>query len=133
MKRMTKNCLASAKNCLSAAKNCLASVKICLAAAVLTICTVASADETYKCKDAAGKITYSGKECKLMGLTSAGEVKGQASVVSVPPVKPSPPSRPRASAPPPPPVAKKPEEPKRRCFAVKGGGTRCNDEPEKTE
>src|SRR5260221_12116486 len=98
---------------------------VLVAAAALAICTAASADETYKCKDAAGKITYSGKECKLMGLTSAGEVKGQASVVSVPPVQAPPKAPARADAAPPPPVSKKPEEAKKRCFGVKGGGTRC--------
>jgi len=95
----------------------------------------------YKCKDAAGKITYSGRECHLIGLTDAGEVTGRAVVT---PIVKSVPSKP---APAPEDAAKKtPDaasqttakakdaaEPERRCFTVKtakGATTRCNDKPE---
>jgi hypothetical protein len=93
----------------------------------------------YKCKDAAGKITYSGKECHLIGLTDAGEVTGRASVT--PAVRPpaasaaqtGAPVRAPARAPASQGAAKAPVPPERRCFTVKtakGTATRCNDVPE---
>ena len=113
----------------------------------MLLCAAAAAQGMYKCKDATGKITYSGKACHLMGLTDAGEVTGRASVV--PAVKPPPPGRAPAaaktaaaktaaakSAPPAEKsVAKVPTPPERRCFTVKtakGTATRCNDKPEET-
>ena len=103
----------------------------------LLLCAAAAAQGMYKCKDATGKITYSGKACHLMGLTDAGEVTGRASVV--PAVKPRPPGRAPAAAKSAPPaeksVAKVPTPPERRCFTVKtakGTATRCNDKPEET-
>lgn len=90
----------------------------------------------FKCKDAAGKITYSGKECHLIGLTDAGEVTGRTSVT---PALKFPPGSPRPPAAEPAPASqsaakdKEPAEPEKRCFTVKtakGTSTRCNDKPE---
>jgi len=108
-----------------------------LAAFLLSLlCTAAAAQGMYKCKDAAGKITYSGKECHLIGLTDAGEVTGRASVT--PAVKPARASAaqtdaPAKAAPASQGTAKAPVPPERRCFTfktAKGTATRCNDTPE---
>jgi len=103
------------------------------------------AAQTFKCTDAHGKITYSGKQCSDLGLKDAGEVKDRLNVQPVPPAykaparsrtetgRPS--SRAEASeapsAPPAPTDASEPER-DRRCFTVKtakGNVTRCNDQP----
>jgi len=120
-------------------------VTVARVAAVLGLalsCANAGADGLYKCKDAAGRITYSSNDCDLMGLTSAGEVKGKANVA--PAFKPPPGSRTRPPSASRPASAgnsartasqsaeKKSEEPKRRCFVVKtakGTATRCNEVP----
>jgi hypothetical protein len=94
----------------------------------------AAAQGMFKCKDAAGKITYAGKECHLLGLIDAGEVTGRA--VFAPTVK-SAPSSPALSAPSTASSADErsakapapPAEPERRCFKT-AKGTRCNDNPE---
>jgi hypothetical protein len=107
-----------------------------LAAVLLSLlCSAAAAQGMYKCKDAAGKITYSGKECHLIGLTDAGEVTGRASVT--PAVKPAGASAAQTDVPARAPAsqgaAKAPVPPERRCFTVKtakGTATRCNDTPE---
>ena len=111
-----------------------------LAAVLLAfLCATAAAQGMYKCKDAAGKITYSGKECHLIGLTDAGEVTGRASVT--PAVKPAVPSAAKTAAPAKTPArapasqgaAKAPVPPERRCFSVKtakGTVTRCNEAPQ---
>ena len=109
-----------------------------LAAFLLSLlCTAAAAQGMYKCKDPAGKITYAGKECRLIGLTDAGEVTGRASVT--PAIKPAAASAAQAGAPAKAPAtasqgaAKAPVPPERRCFTVKtakGTATRCNDKPE---
>jgi len=111
--------------------------KTCVVALALALGDGVSAQDLYKCKDAAGRITYSGKECSMLGLTSAGEVKGRASISSAPKLQPPPKSpAPAASAAAPPAPApaseSAPKEPQRRCFAVKGG-TRCNDDPGKSD
>ena len=105
----------------------------------------AAAQAMYKCKDAAGKITYSGRECHLIGLTDAGEVTGRAVVTPFVKSKPSTPA-PAADAPAKAPTApasqqsaastKEPAEPEKRCFTIKtskGNVTRCNDKPEEED
>jgi len=116
--------------------------KLTLAACALLVpCALAA--QTYKCRDANGKITYSGKICSDLGLKDAGEVKDQ--IQTAPAFRPAPrtegarnPPPPPASAPaaqapaPEPPPAQEPEAPARRCFTVstpKGNVTRCNDAP----
>ncbi len=107
----------------------------------LCLCAIAAAQTTYKCTDKAGKVTYSGTECHLIGLTPAGEVADRmntAPAYKAPP-KSSRPATPPAAAPAPKPEAKaaaKAEDepdPDRRCFRVKtatGYATRCNEKPE---
>lgn len=97
----------------------------------------ASAQGMYKCKDAKGKITYSGKECHMIGQTDAGEVTGRA--VVTPAVKSAPSAYTPPAAPTNSPAAasqsaakQEPAAPERRCFTVKtakGTATRCNDKP----
>jgi hypothetical protein len=108
--------------------------KLTLAACAL-IASSALVAQTYKCRDANGKITYSGKICSDLGLKDAGEVKEQ--INTAPAYKPPPGSRtspaPATQAPAAePPPAAEPEAPRRRCFTVqtaKGTATRCNDAP----
>lgn len=50
-------------------------MKLLTALLALPLCTVAAAQGMYKCKDGAGRITYSGNECHLIGLTSADNVE----------------------------------------------------------
>ena len=105
--------------------------------------STAAAQGMFKCKDAAGKITYSGKECHLIGQTDAGAVTGRA--VVTPAVKSDPnifsaPAAPasasaaasqRAAV-----DSKPPAEPEKRCFTVKtakGFVTRCNDKPDEED
>ena len=125
-------------------------IAIVFAAAVFAAASVslfsaqAAAQGMFKCKDAAGKITYSGSECHLLGLTSAGEVTGRASVTPALKFQPQAPEAPRPA-----PAAETPaksappvsssgdgaapkEEGDKRCFTVKAGkgsATRCNDTP----
>ncbi len=100
------------------------------------LCSAAAAQNMYKCKDTAGKITYSGKECELIGLIDAGPVMGRASVqpaLSVPARSATPPAPQPSVRPPVQSAAKAPEEPEKRCFTVKtakGSSTRCNEAPE---
>ena len=118
-------------------------MKILIAMLGLLLGAQVEAQQTYKCKDAAGKITYSSRECSQLGLDSAGEVTGRITVqpaIKVAPAAPAPPPPPaaaakddasasKASA-----AAKDPNAPpERRCFSVKtakGTSTRCNDVPE---
>jgi hypothetical protein len=101
------------------------------------------AAQTFKCTNAAGKITYSGVKCSELGLKDAGEVKDRLNVN--PTYKP--PAARIESRPSPAPAAKAPntetpaaaaEEPAnldRRCFTVhtaKGNITRCNDKTDVT-
>ena len=112
------------------------------AACALLLCGELAA-QTFKCTDAAGKITYSGKKCSELGLKDAGEVKDRLNIN--PPYQPptqgekprvqSPPAPAAAAAAPNPVVPAAAEEsaaPDRRCFTVKtakGNVTRCNDTP----
>jgi len=113
-----------------------------LAACALLLCGELAA-QTFKCTDAAGKITYSGKACRELGLKDAGEVKDRLNIN--PAYQPSGRTRderPRPpSAPAPAPEVRTPDAPaaaeesagsERRCFTVstaKGKATRCNDAP----
>jgi hypothetical protein len=123
-------------------------MKILIAAAALSFGTGAAAQGMYKCKDAAGKITYAGNECHLLGLMPAGEVSGRASVApgekftnqqrAAPAVQPAP-----AASPPPPAAVQgadagdKSTDGDKRCFTrqvktAKGFATvrNCNDKPD---
>lgn len=101
----------------------------------------AAAQGMYKCKDAAGKITYSGHECHLLGLQPAGEVADRmntAPAYKAPPQRPAPVQRAPAPMAQPAPAAPKEDapNPNRRCFTIKtakGVSTRCNDKPEEDE
>jgi hypothetical protein len=97
--------------------------------------------QTFKCVDALGKITYSGKKCSDLGLKDAGEVKDRLNVNPAyqPPARSDKPQPQPARAPAPAaqttesqPAAEEPAAPDRRCFVVntpKGKVTRCNDAP----
>jgi hypothetical protein len=114
--------------------------KLTLAACALLLSGELAA-QTFKCTDAAGKITYSGKKCSELGLKDAGEVKDRINVQPAyqPPTAETRSSRSSAPAPaaeaPSPPAPAATEEsasPDRRCFTVKtakGNVTRCNDTP----
>ena len=109
-------------------------MKLLVALLACLLCVAAAAQDMYKCKDAAGKITYSGKECALIGLTSAGEVTGRASVTpAYKPPAPKPAAPAKAVRPAEQSAAKAPVAPEKRCFTVKtakGTATRCNDTAE---
>ena len=113
--------------------------KFGFAALASVLCAQAAAEGMYKCKDAAGRITYAGKECNLLGLMPAGEVTGRASVqpaLKAPPAAPlvlPPPPPEQPALPTPPEKADRPEgaeavvgQDGRRCFKT-AKGTRCND------
>jgi hypothetical protein len=90
--------------------------------------------QAYKCLDAAGKVTYSGTACDLLGLRNAGEVPERLQVSpaqKVAPQAPKPtPAAPAAAAQSGAADAKDAKkEPERRCFKT-AKGTRCNDKPE---
>src|SRR5262252_8475309 len=74
--------------------------KLTLASWALLV-PLALAAQTYKCTDANGKITYSGKKCSDLGLKAAGEVKDQ--IQTIPAYRP--PSRTEGARTPPPPSA----------------------------
>ncbi len=116
--------------------------KLILAASALLLSGELAA-QTFKCTNAAGKITYSGTKCSELGLKDAGEVKDRLNVN--PAYRPPAPviGSPRASAPAAAPeaanagapaAAEEPANPERRCFTVhtaKGNIiTRCNDKPD---
>jgi len=114
-------------------------LRILLPALALAIGTEAGA-QMYKCKDAAGRITYSSQDCASIGLIPAGEVREKVNVAPAfkppPAPKPLPPTQAvkPAPKPAPAPMATEPEkkEPERRCFVVqtpKGPVTRCNEVP----
>ena len=126
-------------------------MKMLFAVVAFALCAEVAAQEMYKCKNAAGRITYSGSPCKDLGLTSAGEVKGQANVIeapagqgstiqretTTPTPKPRPAVKQEAPAESPVPAAEVSSgTPERRCFTVKtakGTTTRCNDKPPEEE
>ena len=97
------------------------------------------AAQTFRCTNAAGKITYSSMKCSELGLKDAGEVKDRLNVEPAyqPPARAiaPPPPAPAASAPntETPAAGAEPATPERRCFTVataKGKVTRCNDKPD---
>jgi len=115
--------------------------KLILSAAALLLSGELAA-QTFKCTDAAGKITYSGTNCKELGLKDAGEVKDRLNVNPAyrpppastrPQLAPAPvPAAPAAEAPSTdtPATGGEPADPGRRCFTVRsarGNVTRCND------
>lgn len=114
--------------------------KLILAASALLLSGELAA-QTFKCTNAAGKITYSGTKCSELGLKDAGEVKDRLNVNPAykPParaIESSPPLAPAAKAPntEAPAAAADPAKPERRCFTVKTAKgnvvTRCNDTPD---
>ena len=125
-------------------------LKLVLAGVALLLPAVAGA-QTYKCVDAAGKVTYSGASCGDLGLKDAGEVRNKINISPAQKVAPPAPAPAPAPAPkkaPVPAAAKAPAVPAdlppdtiidegrtdgKRCFTVKtakGVATRCNDKPE---
>src|SRR5213076_2089916 len=113
--------------------------KLILAASALLLSGELAA-QTFKCTNAAGKITYSGTKCSELGLKDAGEVKDRLNVnpayrpparaIESPP-SPAPAAKTRNTEPPA--AAAEPAKPERRCFTVrtaKGSVTRCNDNPD---
>lgn len=103
---------------------------IALAAALLA-CPGAWA-QTYKCLDAAGKVTYSSTTCDLLGMRDAGEVRDRVNTAPAQKVAPRPASASApaaASAAPAAAKAAETKEPDRRCFKT-AKGYRCNDKPE---
>ena len=111
-------------------------MKPLLALLALACCALAHAEGMHKCKNAAGKITYTSQECKQLGLVDAGEVTGKISVT--PAVQQNYPKWDKPAPPPPAEKAEAPKEPERRCFSsknAKGGSssTRCNDTPEEPD
>ena len=113
--------------------------KLILAASALLLSGELAA-QTFKCTNAAGKITYSGTKCSELGLKDAGEVQDR---LNVNPAY-QPPARAIAAPPSPAPAANapntetpaagaEPATPERRCFTLrtaKGNVTRCNDKPD---
>jgi len=112
-------------------------IKLLTAILASPLCVQAAGPQLFKCKDAVGRITYTGRECRELGMSSAGEIKDRSTV--------TPALKFRASSPPAPDTAKKaaappsqssegaPAPPARRCFTVKtakGTAERCNDVPE---
>ena len=112
--------------------------KLILAASALLLSGELAA-QTFKCTNAAGRITYSGTKCSELGLKDAGEIKDRLNVNPAykPPARAieSPPPAPAAKAPKTetPAADAEPVKPERRCFTVKtakGNVTRCNDTPD---
>ena len=98
------------------------------------------AQQLYKCKDAAGKITYSSTECARLGLKPGGEIRDQLNVSPAVKFDLAPPSPAKPAAAPAAAdtraAASEDKAPERRCFTVKtakGVATRCNDAPGQDE
>lgn len=111
--------------------------KFCIAASASLLCAQAPAQTLYKCKDAAGKLTYADNECARLGLTPAGEVTGRITVqpaLKAPAAAPGGAPAEIAKPNPAPPAKAAPAEggeavvgeDGRRCFKT-AKGTRCND------
>jgi hypothetical protein len=112
-------------------------VKLLPAILALPLCAQAAAPQVFKCKDAAGKITYAGKACSELGLSSAGEIKDRSTVTPALKFPAAPPAVPDAAdkvaAPPSQSSEVAPTFRANRCFTVKtakGTVERCNDVPE---
>jgi hypothetical protein len=118
--------------------------RILLAVTASVLCSAAGA-QTFKCLNAAGKITYTNGKCGDLGLKDAGEVPDRLNVNPAYQPAPQPPQRserpaaagrgeapaPRPAETPAPPQESDPA--KRHCFVVKtptGSVTRCNDKPD---
>ena len=112
-------------------------VKLLPAILALALCAQAAAPQMFKCKDAAGRITYAGRECSELGLSSAGEIKDRTSVTPALEAPAAPPAVPDAAdkvaAPPSQSSEGAPAITRNKCFTVKtakGTAERCNDVPE---
>ena len=112
-------------------------VKLLPAILALPLCAQAAAPQMFKCKDDAGRITYAGKECRELGLSSAGEIKDRSTVTPALKVPAAPPPMPDATdhvaAPPSQSSEGTPAITRNKCFTVKtakGTAERCNDVPE---
>jgi hypothetical protein len=115
-------------------------LSIVAAAALLLSGNVAA--QTYKCIDAAGKVTYTSSKCSDLRLKDGGEVKERlqygpgdpaAAKAAKAPAKPAPPNPATRTAEAPPAAPAKAEGEDRRCFTVKtakGTATRCGDKQE---
>lgn len=121
--------------------------KTLVTAMALACCAQASA-QVYKCKDAAGKFTYSSRVCSEIGLISGGEVTGHINMIPankpapIAAAKPAPAAKAASAAAAPKAAASgdaSAQEP-RRCFVVtrviktpKGNqtvkSTRCDGDP----
>ena len=108
-------------------------IKLLLAILALPLCVQAAAPQMFKCKDADGRITYAGRECSELGLSSAGEVKERVNVTPALKVPAAPPAVPDAAAKDAAPPSQSgngaPANPARRCFKT-AKGERCDDVPE---
>lgn len=100
----------------------------------LPLCALAAGAQLFKCKDAAGSVTYTDSECSKLGLSPAGEIKDRTSVMPAQKAPAAPPLMPaataRETAPPNQNSEVAPATPARRCFTVKtatGTAERCND------
>ena len=98
-------------------------VKLLPAILALPLCAQAAAPQMFKCKDAAGRITYAGRECSELGLSSAGEIKDRTTITPALKAPAAPPAVPDAAdkvaAPPSQSSEGAPATPARRCFTVK--------------
>jgi uncharacterized protein DUF4124 len=123
-------------------------VRLLAAALALAFCAQAQA-QMFKCRDAAGKITYSSEDCKKIGLAPAGPIK-ENQVTVAPGLKPKPvpakvkPGTEKGEAPTDYSEFKeqldkekrKGEDRKPRCFIVQtpmGTTTRCLDKADQAE
>jgi hypothetical protein len=95
--------------------------------------------QMHKCKDTAGKITYTSRECAQLGLQEAGEVRDSLNTVPLPapsnrgtqPFRPLPQEvSPSTDAAQPAPAGESNDD--RRCFKT-AKGYRCNEKPEESE